>query len=534
MSSEFGDRAAAAPGRRYEWGESLGRRPLATRAVLLRRDNGDIELVTGIRLERNKGISADEVSAVVRCARALAATPHRCLAPMRDAVVDDGDVLLLGGFVDGESLESVAGRTSSASGRLPLEVSLRVVADVLEGLEALHSLRDADGRGAGYFHSEVTPSNVIVGIDGSARLIHACRVPGVCLMVPGAPRYLAPELLLREAAIDYRADIYSAGVLLWEAIAGAPLFPEDKTTAIIRRILMGALPAPPVPTSAPWATALGPLTTRALCIDPSLRFDTARAMREQLEVVAAGHIASHDEVARWICNLAAERVAMRRKRLGAPPIELPTFASLAPAATPALPRQEVVHAPSPPLYGFDALQREQAPDVGGAALPLIQQEETKPSEVPSKRRWMWVAAIATFGFVALGAIAFWALGGDSAEVATQAGASTVGNAQDRAAGQTPPGPAVVAAPHQPVGEEDTDIARHSETDGAARPEAAGAADTPSEGSDGRSEPRTAQEPAAQGKPAQGSGADVSPKAPAPTAKQRKARGSPVPYDPLGI
>jgi eukaryotic-like serine/threonine-protein kinase len=151
---------------------------------------------------------------------------------------------------------------------LPLEQLVRYLMDVLAALGALHE--DQEG-GRGLVHGEVCPRHVFI-IDGIARLLPVVGRPGSPATKPVASSYGAPELLLDEAP-DHRADIFSVGAMLWEAMTGAPPF-SDRSPSGLRHQLELRPSELPDPAAAPRDVQLGAIARRALSA-PVLRYQNA-------------------------------------------------------------------------------------------------------------------------------------------------------------------------------------------------------------------------------------------------------------------
>ncbi|MEO6600071.1 MAG: hypothetical protein ABIQ16_09385 [Polyangiaceae bacterium] len=192
--------------------------------------------------------------------------------------------------------ELPAGRGLAGYG---LARALRLLLDVLSGLNALHETQTDNGQP--FTHGEVVPALVRVDASGAARLIPLApwhgSTPG---KQPSFERigHLAPERLLGDA-IDQRADVFSAGVLLWEALAGRRLFESDSTDEIIMRLMGGRVTLPALPPELAWASPLKDVVMRALSVDPEQRFANAADFAEAIEAVADEHVASRAEVAAY-------------------------------------------------------------------------------------------------------------------------------------------------------------------------------------------------------------------------------------------
>ena len=313
-STQTADAIGPVKSRDLELGRELGNRPVPTHIARLQRPNAEPDLVIATRIDRGGPLTVDEAMDLSRVARLLSRNPHPNLTRVRDVVVRDTDMLVVEGFLDGQSLAELWRTARNKGSPLPLAVSLRIVLDVLSGLEALHSVRLAAGQPAGLVHGELTPGNVIVGQDGIVRLIHTCRVASAWSSVPEAPRYMAPEILMRERDLDARADLYSVGALLWESISGKPAIEATSAAAVVKYLARGPLPAPALPRNAAWATPVAAIAMRALSADREARYEHAAKMRDELLMEVRARVAPPEDVARWVRQLAGTLIQERRRR----------------------------------------------------------------------------------------------------------------------------------------------------------------------------------------------------------------------------
>ena len=190
-------------------------------------------------------------------------------------------------FLEGQPLQVLLKRCTALQCRLPLELIVPAFADVLDGLHYAHELTDEGGRPLNVIHRDVSPHNLFVTTSGNVKLldfgIAKTRIQENRTrtgLLKGKVAYMAPEQA-HGARLDRRADIWSAGVTLWEAIAGTRLFKADNEAASLRLTLSGPIPrlsevrddVPP---------ELDLIVMRALRRDPAMRFPTAAGMANEL------------------------------------------------------------------------------------------------------------------------------------------------------------------------------------------------------------------------------------------------------------
>ena len=149
-------------------------------------------------------------------------------------------------LIAGSDLASLIGR-----GKLPVDAALEWIAQAAEGLHAAHEARSESGEMLGLVHRDVSPENVLIGIDGSARVgdfgiayaRERIQAPTAFGRMKGKLAYMSPEQS-RGDPLDRRSDIFSLGIVAWEALVGHPLFDAKTTTEVISRIRDAPIPAP--------------------------------------------------------------------------------------------------------------------------------------------------------------------------------------------------------------------------------------------------------------------------------------------------
>ncbi len=186
--------------------------------------------------------------------------------------------------------------TFMARGPIPLPEAAGALCQVLEGLEAAHQ--------AGVLHRDVTPHHLLVvptdegavvklfGFGIAKALIGAEATVTRYGRAVGTPRYMSPEQL-RGRPLDARSDLFSAGLVLYEMLAGRPAYAGETSTDVARTVLYD--PPPPLPADLPVPTraAVAPVLARVLAKAPADRFPSALAFRDAL-VPLAGRFALGD------------------------------------------------------------------------------------------------------------------------------------------------------------------------------------------------------------------------------------------------
>jgi serine/threonine-protein kinase len=244
-------------------------------------------------------------------ARLAARVRHPCVAATIDVVATEGEIFLVMEYVHGESLARLL-RTARGAGGVPVAIVGSVLSGALHGLHAAHVATSESGAPLGIVHRDISPENILVGVDGIARVIdfgiaYAAGRAQVTRegRLKGKLAYMAPEVLEGGRATPL-ADVYGAGVVLWEALTGERLFTGDNEGQVLTRILRGTVAAPST-LRAGLSSAVDELVLRALARDPALRFPTALAFA--LEVEKHLRPASAREVGEWVNDVARESLA---------------------------------------------------------------------------------------------------------------------------------------------------------------------------------------------------------------------------------
>jgi serine/threonine protein kinase len=220
-------------------------------------------------------------------------------------------------FLEGQPLHRVQ-RTVTRG--VPLPIHLRIIADALSGLHHAHELCDFNGAPLSVVHRDVSPQNVLVGYDGETKVVDFGIAKAVSQgshtelgLVKGKLPYMSPEQILGEA-LDRRADIFSVGVMLWEAGARARLWPNESARARLRLLSQGDIPKLSE-LDAKLPVGLDRICRRALQYAKARRYESAVELEADVDRLIAelGEPATRREVSEFMrAHFEADRRRTRK------------------------------------------------------------------------------------------------------------------------------------------------------------------------------------------------------------------------------
>ena len=262
---------------------------------------------------------------LVREARLASAIHHPNVVSVQDVEELEGELLLVMDYIEGASLAEllVFSAEGRATRRLPPALLARIALDACAGLHAAHEQADEDGQAMHLVHRDISPHNVLLGVDGMARIADfgIAKAAGhgsvrtVTGELKGKVAYMAPEYVSGKD-IDARADVFALGVVIWEAFAHERLFRGAIELETMQKIV--AEPAPLLSAVAPSVGAtFNQVLAKALAKSPDERWPTARAFGNAFEEVArsADLLGSHADVAEHVDALIGKKLAARREAI---------------------------------------------------------------------------------------------------------------------------------------------------------------------------------------------------------------------------
>jgi eukaryotic-like serine/threonine-protein kinase len=266
-------------------------------------------------------------------------------------------------LLEGHSFAELRQAAAHAGMRVPLGITLRVLTEACRGLDAAHRAVDRKGRELQIVHRDFTPDNIHVGVNGEVKVIDfgiakSSRMGGGT--EPGTLKgkffYMSPEMIAGQP-VDHRADLFAAGVMLYEQLCGRRPFTGLNTEEVLNRISEGK---PKRPTefdpSVPMQLELVCLT--ALSKDPTQRFPSLLEFIRAIEAVGGpARVATGEELSAYVTTIFPaehdpKRIALRRARMADPSnpsgrVDDPPF-DLLPALEDSQPPRKVPAAPTGP------------------------------------------------------------------------------------------------------------------------------------------------------------------------------------------
>ncbi|HLK13910.1 MAG TPA: PASTA domain-containing protein [Fimbriimonadaceae bacterium] len=220
----------------------------------------------------------DFVEAVGIAAKKSSSVDHPGVERILGLEHDAGRPFLIGQFSPGITLAERIRKLAPFS--VPVAVGTAI--SILEGLDALHS--------AGIVHGDVSAENIVIGVDGSARVqlaavweAYSRSATAGAVVLPSMAPFLAPEVSAG-ATPSTGSDVYSVGVLLFELLCGRPPYSADSALAMAMK--HATTPTPSVKgfnASAP--IVLDEIVKKAMNKDPAARYRTASAMMADLRIL---------------------------------------------------------------------------------------------------------------------------------------------------------------------------------------------------------------------------------------------------------
>jgi len=211
---------------------------------------------------------------------------HPGIVPVHEVGRHDAGYYMAMDYVAGRDLRALVDRTRARGVRLPVPLAAHVAWRLADALDHAHRRRDAKGGELRVVHRDVSPANVLLGFDGSVRIIDfgiaqaALRSGARHDVLRGKFGYMSPEMV-RGLPVDRRSDVFSLGVVLHEMLTSERLFTGPSDLAVMEKVRAGDV-RPPSARSPTVSRSLDAVVMRALAREPQDRFSWASELRDAL------------------------------------------------------------------------------------------------------------------------------------------------------------------------------------------------------------------------------------------------------------
>jgi serine/threonine protein kinase/Flp pilus assembly protein TadD len=385
-------------------------------------------------------------------ARITAQVHHPNVVRILELGVENSEPFIAMELLEGRSFAELRAEAAERGQRVPIGVTLRVLVEACRGLDAAHRAVDEAGRPLRIVHRDFTPDNIHVGVDGAIKVIDfgiakaetmgSGTEPGT---LKGKFFYMSPEMIVGKT-VDHRADIFAAGVMLYEQLCGRRPFTGLNPEEVLMRIAEGR-PKPPTAFDPSVPNALEHICLTALHREPETRFESLQVFIDAIESVG-GHaeLASPERVAAYVEQLFPlssdpKRQALQRARSADPSehgtqalrvnMELATVAMRTGKTPPPTTKSTPPSAKSSPPTKIVAPAPKTLPP-GPAILPPEPATQPASARAPASRSWLR-PVLATVLLLAAGGggAAWWMLRPDTPPAERIAAAAALSGGEER-------------------------------------------------------------------------------------------------------
>ncbi|MBL4686258.1 MAG: protein kinase [Nannocystaceae bacterium] len=223
-------------------------------------------------------------------ARIAARLHHPHVVQILDVGEDNGVYFMVMEYVEGDTLAALIRQLRKKGERLPLSAILQIATDAAEGLAAAHELSDRDGQPYRLVHRDVSPHNLLVGMDGNVKVVDfgimkaaGKRSNTLTGQLRGKLSYMSPEQA-RGKAIDHRTDLFALGAVLWELCTNKRLFDGETDSETLDLVTKCRVPAL-AEERADLPDGVAEIFRRSLAPDADDRYESAQQMLRDLRAV---------------------------------------------------------------------------------------------------------------------------------------------------------------------------------------------------------------------------------------------------------
>ena len=268
------------------------------------------------RLHPQYSHDAEFVSMFLDEARLASRIQHPNVTVPLDVVVleESEEIFLIMEYIHGDNFARLLrGARAMKTAVLPA-INASIMSCALHGLHAAHEATNEIGTPLNIVHRDVSPQNIMVGVDGVSRVLDFGIAKAVSRFqstgagkMKGKFAYMAPEQM-GSGAVDRRADIFAAGIVLWEALTMKPLFHADDPGRVVSKVLTAPI-ARPIFINSMVSPALDRVVMKALDRNVNNRFQTARDFAAAIEETIT--VSTPRKVGEWVAQVGGNDLVER-------------------------------------------------------------------------------------------------------------------------------------------------------------------------------------------------------------------------------
>jgi serine/threonine-protein kinase len=249
-------------------------------------------------------------------ARLAARIQHPNVTVPLDVVLleETEELFLIMEYIHGDNFARLLRAARAVGAPVLPSISASIVSGALHGLHAAHEAVNEIGVPLNIVHRDVSPQNIMVGVDGVSRVVDfgiakaASRFQSTREgQMKGKFAYMAPEQM-GSGDIDRRVDIFAAGIVLWEALTMKPLFYANDPGGVVSKVMNANIPRPSFINSLV-SPDLDRVVMKALDRNVDTRFQTARDFATAIEEVI--NVAGPQKVGDWVAQMGGKDLSDR-------------------------------------------------------------------------------------------------------------------------------------------------------------------------------------------------------------------------------
>lgn len=262
----------------------------------------------------------DFITMLVDEAKLSVALSHANIVQVYDLGKVGNDYFISMEYINGVNLRDVMYRCREQNKKVPEEVTVYIASEICKGLDYAHRKTDSSGEPLGIVHRDVSPQNILISYEGEVKIVDfgiakaAMNISHTMAgILKGKIAYMSPEQALGKA-VDYRTDIFSAGIILHEALLSEKLFTGESQFEVLKKIRSTKIDTSKLPETMP--EGLKNTLAKSLAYYPKDRYQSAGDMQIDLtKFLYTSHIDfTPQKLASFIKELFANEIASQRDR----------------------------------------------------------------------------------------------------------------------------------------------------------------------------------------------------------------------------